>query len=673
MSNPSDPYPQQGGQPPQPGAPGYGAPQGQPGWGQQPPPPPGQPGQPGPGGQPGQQGQPWGAPPPQGQPGGYPQPGYPQQGGYPQGPPQGYGQQGYGQQGYGQPGYGAPQAPPRPSVPKVNPFAGTPISDYVRDGGAFLLLLAPLWTLWDSNGVGAERWWVWVSALIGIFSVAVPYLVKSNVLPIPPVQVTLAKVALLLPYLGSVLAAIINELISGGDRFDGGIGAGVALALAGAVIAISPRHSEETNGQATGEALWWKATWILAWVTVGLAVLTFLLYIFWGLAEDVEIFDPFLAFAALVVVAVLIPVVAITWPTLTLMKRSEEARLVLATLLLVGLVTAMFAGEDGSIFDAELHGWNVPGSTFFTVGLLAGLLVTRPVQRATTPQEPFWAWVGAAKLALYVNAAVVGLTVLGTLLVLIYFQTEDFGPDGFTGSTIVSLVFGIIAIALAIIPTTMLSDPRKGRLVVLGMVAGNFILGIVYVAVLNGSDALNGYSLSVYSAGAWLGLSGLAIAALTAPPSIRNVLGSILPQGGQQAGAAAYGGPQGQPGQHGQPGPYGQPGQQGGYGQPGQPGPYGAPQGQPGPYGAPQGQPGPFGAPQGQPGPYGAPQGQPGQQWPQQGQPGQQGQQAWGAPQGQPGQQPPAPQDDPSEQTIVRPPAGGDTTQFERPQDPPRQ
>jgi hypothetical protein len=572
----------------------------------------------------------------------------------------------------------------------VNPFAGTPISDYVRDGGAFLLLLAPLWTLWDSNGVGAERWWVWVSALIGIFSVAVPYLVKSNVLPIPPVQVTLAKGALLLPYLGSVLAALINELISGGDRFDGKLGAGVALALAGAVIAISPRQSEEANGQATGEAVWWKATWILAWATVGLALVTFVLYIVWGLAEDADIFDPFLVFAAAVLVPTLIAVVAVAWPTLTLMKRSEEARLVLATLLLVGLVTAMFAGEDGSIFEARLEGWNVPGSTFLTVGLLAGLLVTRPVQRATTPQEPFWAWVGAAKLALYVNAAVVGLTVLGTLLALIYIQTEDFLGDGFTGSTIVSLVFGIIAIALAIIPTTMLSDPRKGRLVVLGMVAGNFILGIVYVAVLNGSDALNGYSLSVYQAGAWLGLSGLAIAALTAPTSIRNVLGSILPQGGQPAGAQ-----QGQYGQPGQPGQYGQPGPQGGYGQPqGQPGPYGAPQGQPGQYGQPgqpgqpggYGQQGGYGQPQGQPGQYGAPQGQPGQQWPQQGQPGQQGgygqpqgqpgqpgQQAWGAPQGQPAQQPPAPQDDPSEQTIVRPPAGGDTSQFERPQDPPRQ
>ena len=250
------------------------------------------------------------------------------------------------------------------------------------------------------------------------------------------------------------------------------------------------------------------------------------------------------------------------------------------------------------------------------------------------------------------------------------------------------LVFGVIAVALLVIPTTMLSDPRKGRLVVLGMLAAAFVIAIVYVAVLNGSDELRRAggllpikSLSLYQAGAWLGLSGLAIAALTAPPSIRNVLGSILPQGGQQAGAAQ--------GQYGQPGGYGQP--------QGQPGPYGAPQGQPGGYGQPQGQPGPYGAPQGQPGPYGAPQGQPGQpgqQWPQQGQPGQQGgygqpqgqpgpygapqgqpqqpgQQGWGAPQGQP-QQPPAPQDEPSDQTIVRPPAGGDTTQFERPQDPPR-
>ncbi|MDR6173881.1 heme/copper-type cytochrome/quinol oxidase subunit 4 [Nocardioides zeae] len=684
MSNPSDPYPQQGGQPPQPGAPGYGAPQGQPGWGQQPPPPPGQPGQPGPGGQPGQQGQPWGAPPPQGQPGGYPQQGYPQQGGYPQGPPQGYGQQGYGQQGYGQPGYGAPQAPPRPSVPKVNPFAGTPISDYVRDGGAFLLLLAPLWTAWNYGSfgvdVGADKWWVWVSALIGIFSLAVPYLQKSNVLPVPAQQVVLLKGALLLPYVGSVIAALINELIEGGEIGSGGIGAGVALALAGVTLAVSPRQSEEVN-KASNDGIWWKVALFGTYAAAGLVLLTAILGLIWSLMEKQssyalggELFDPVLPFLFALLTTVALPLVALVWPAIGLAKRSDESRLVLATLLFVGLATAMFAGTDGdSIFTLLVDDWNRPSAALLIVGVVAAALVSRPVVRATRPQEPFWAWVGAAKLGLYVAAAVVAITLVALVLILIE-------VEGFAGSTIVPLVFGVIAVALLVIPTTMLSDPRKGRLVVLGMLAAAFIIAIVYVAVLNGSDELRGggallpiSSLSLYQAGAWLGLSGLAIAALTAPPSIRNVLGSILPQGGQQAGAAAYGGPQGQPGQYGQPGPYGQPGQQGGYGQPGQPGPYGAPQGQPGPYGAPQGQPGP----------YGAPQGQPGQQWPQQGQPGQQGQygapqgqpgqQAWGAPQGQPGQQPPAPQDDPSEQTIVRPPAGGDTSQFERPQDPPRQ
>jgi|GEM_PF-3052184 len=692
MSNPSDPYPQQGGQPPQQGGtpsggyptqpppggapqPGYGAPQGQPPYGAP------QPGYGAPQGQPGQPGQ-YGAP--QGPPGQY---------GAPQGQP-GYPQQGYGQQGYGQqPGYGAPQ---RPAQPKVNPFQGTPISDYVRDGASVLLLLAPLWMVWDIGDFGfnrgADRWWVWIAALVGLVAVAVPYVVKARILPLAPQQAFLAKAALLAPYAISVVAALVNDIFQGTDG--GLLGAGVAAALAAVVLTLSPRKSEESENP-TGDGLWWKITTGLAIGTAVLVVLTLVLGILQGVIDDTGVFDPFLYFLMTVLISVAIPLVCVVWPLLSLLKRSEEARLVLATLAFVGLFAAMTDGDGGDgPFYAIFDKWNIPGSGYLLFAALGAALVSRPVIRTTKPQEPFWAWVHTAKLALYVTGTVIAITVVGTLLGLIE-------ADGFGAGSIIALVLGLVAAGLAFAPTTMLADPRKGRLLVLGLIGGVIAVGIAFLIIIGNADGFGGGTFSAggapggwtaYQTAAWFGLPVLALYALTVPPSIRSILGSVVPAGLGQGGH----GQQGHQGQYGQQGQYGAPQGQPGYGAPqGQPGQqYGAPQGQPGyggqpgqQYGAPQGQPGygaqpgqqygaPQGPPQGQPGPYGAPQGQPdyGQQYPQQGQPGQPGPGAYGQPGafGQPE----------GEQTVVRPPStpGGtpsnpsnDTTQFSRPQDPPAQ
>ena len=122
--------------------------------------------------------------------GGWQQPQPPQQGGWPQQQPQQGGwqqpqqgwqqpggyppQQGWQQQGY--PGY-------PPAQPKVNPFLGVPVGDFIRDGVALVALFSTLAMPWDLGNDANDRWWVIIAVLISVVSLSVPYVVKSGAIP----------------------------------------------------------------------------------------------------------------------------------------------------------------------------------------------------------------------------------------------------------------------------------------------------------------------------------------------------------------------------------------------------------------------------------------------------------------------------------------------------------
>src|SRR5687767_14240946 len=86
-----------------------------------------------------------------------PPPAYqPQPQGYPPQQPPGYPPQGY--------------YPQQPVVPKVNPFIGWPISDFVRDGAALFCLFATLGMPWhiEAEYKGGEQWWVVIAVLLSV-------------------------------------------------------------------------------------------------------------------------------------------------------------------------------------------------------------------------------------------------------------------------------------------------------------------------------------------------------------------------------------------------------------------------------------------------------------------------------------------------------------------------
>ena len=108
------------------------------------------------------------------------------------------------------------EAPAGPGA--VSPFAGIPVSDYVRDGVAALLLLVSLALPWDAANRASDKIEVVLQTILSLLTLALPYLARTGVLPATWTVHTTRKVRLLAnaPYvlLVGVDAATGSELWS---------------------------------------------------------------------------------------------------------------------------------------------------------------------------------------------------------------------------------------------------------------------------------------------------------------------------------------------------------------------------------------------------------------------------------------------------------------------------
>ncbi|WP_209020535.1 zinc ribbon domain-containing protein [Nocardioides sp. 1609] len=524
------------------------------------------------------------APPPghQPPPAHQPPPGYPPQPGPPQGQPlQGYPQQGYPQQGYPQQGY--PQQPP---APRVNPFQGWPVADYLRDAASAVALFSALGMPWDLGSIegyhhGGERWWVVIAVLLGVASLAVPYLAKARVVPgWGPTHYTLTKLALNAPLGLCVLAALLVELIEINDDGRGGLGSAVAMALTGVALAVQPRAAEESP-QSGSDRLW---TRIASGTAVGAVVLTVVLFTTWFLhgvvTDDFDLFDPFLPVVAVVVLFLLTPLALLGYPVFqsVLGARSDAWRRVLATTGFTVVVVALLSRAsdgDGLFTWFTPEKWNgvagglLPGGGGLLAGAAAALAVSRAQQRATATPDALASWRDTVSAALQLSAAGSALTAVALLL--------DSIETGFEAGPVVVVVLLLAAAGAAGFALTLLGDLRAHRIVLLGVLAGIVVIGFVALGILNGEDlteASNGWTVA-----AWLSLPCLAAYALTVPPTVRSALGPLVPQSGSPA---PHGQPQGYPQQPYPPQGHPQQGHpQQGHPQQGPPQPYPPQQGRP--------------------------------------------------------------------------------------------
>lgn len=570
MSDQHGGHPQQGGWPQQPQQPQQGQ---QGGWQQQPQ-------QPQHGG--------WQQHPQQPQQGGWPQQGQQQggwqQGGYPP-PQQGGWQQGYPPQGY--PGY-------PPAQPKVNPFLGVPVGDFIRDGVALVALFSTLampWNLATENDSvfqdASDRWWVIIAVLISVASLAVPYVVKSGAIPgWGPSQARLLKIGLNVPAFLAVFGAVVLELIKVGDdgvfgffiggeggsvtsspSFEGGIGTGVAMLLAGSLLAITPRaYDDDPSGRS--DSTWRLVTQIVVFVGPALSVLGFILF-----AVDVDAFDPFLIFLAMLMLLVVVPLISLVWPAVEMVGGKVSGRRVLATVACTVLVCALFGSnadfDDDPFFLANpavipVSKWNEPLFGFFLIGAAGALAVAIPLQRATARREDeVSGWISTAKSALLVAA---GLQV-AWLLSLLFEGIEN----DLEGPAIVSMILMALSAGAAVAVQTFCSDVRKNQMLILIGLGVYVLLSIVVISILNSEDLVVG--LDGWLASALFVLPGLAAYSLLVPPAVRSAF-PVSFGSRQQGHPQGYGPPPGYPQHGGYPpqGGYpqqGQPGQQQG-GQPGQ-------------------------------------------------------------------------------------------------------
>ena len=142
------------------------------------------------------------------------------------------------------------EAPAEPVAPSgaASPFAGIPVSDYVRDGVAALLLLVSLALPWDAASRASDKIEVVLLTILSLLTLALPYLARTGVLPASWTVHTTRKVRLLAnaPYVLLVGVYLVVDVVGGGDLSDGwgGVGSAAALGLAGALLAAQPRESE---------------------------------------------------------------------------------------------------------------------------------------------------------------------------------------------------------------------------------------------------------------------------------------------------------------------------------------------------------------------------------------------------------------------------------------------
>ncbi|HWK93167.1 MAG TPA: hypothetical protein VNR17_12990 [Luteimicrobium sp.] len=131
------------------------------------------------------------------------------------------------------------------------PRAGAPVGlvpalDVVRDVVAAVLLLTSLALPWTTRSGAADRVEVVLSVVVALAAIPVPYLARAGILPTGWSVHTTRTVRLwaAAPYVVVSLVYLLLDLFGGTSLGDRGVGTGLALGLAGALLVAQPRSTE---------------------------------------------------------------------------------------------------------------------------------------------------------------------------------------------------------------------------------------------------------------------------------------------------------------------------------------------------------------------------------------------------------------------------------------------
>ena len=424
------------------------------------------------------------------------------------------------------PGGRPPERAQASAAPSPHPFAGIPLSDYLRDGVAALLLFVSLALPWDYQHGASDRIEVVLVTAASVLSLALPYLSRVGVFP-ATWTVRTTRTARLLANLPYALLAVVYLVVDGvtGDGFSGGVGVALALGLAGAVLAAQPRRSE--LGPAEEDRAATEQWMLVVRVLTGLVAATVLVSFVLGLVTLADLGFSVGALVGLLADSVLV-LALVAWPLLGTARRDAAWRAVLSALGVVFCLVFVIGASDAARLPQiqSLH-FGGFGLVLLPAGAAAASApgVLRGMRRTSGSER----WVGAALRTFLVLAVVAVVTAVDAGVAVAEGASE--------APVVIGLVLALlIAVAAVVGLSALRTSPAAGRgiaLVLAGVVA---VLGLVALVLAASDDYLGAVTYPFLLLA--LGLPATVAVVLLVPPSMRPEGAGRGPSGG--LATAAY-------------------------------------------------------------------------------------------------------------------------------------
>lgn len=420
------------------------------------------------------------------------------------------------------------------------PFADVPDSDYVRDVVSVLLLLVSLQLLWNGIGETASGVaWVLAPTLLSVVSLALPYLARFGALPTSwTVHSTRrARVLLNAPYFLAVVAQVVLDAAVR-SRLEA-VGAAVALGLAGALLAATPRASElgpvELDRAATGA--WSRVAAVLAGLAgVGLLAWTVLYVVeMASRTSSGNRTSVVIALVATVVVALalLAPVLAAAFGKTIAWSRALVA-------LAVAQVLVLFVTDDNQVSSLVETVHALRDVAFLPTGFglfllpAVAVLAASPAVRRRAVQNPAVAWFESVRVTLLLQALLAISLAVATILQI--WVASSRVADLVPAAVVLLVVAGL---ALGAISTVGRKSPADSRGTVLILMGASLVTGCVLLGMTGGPLRAFLPFLVIRFAVA-LVLPAAVILSLAVPAPVREYLAANPRTPRPGGGAAAY-------------------------------------------------------------------------------------------------------------------------------------
>lgn len=378
-----------------------------------------------------------------------------------------------------------------------SPFGGVTVRELVRDVVAAFALLVALPLPWDHAHRGSDRLEIVLATVLALLAIAAPYLRRGGVGPSSWDVLTSRRTVTLacVPYAVVAVVYLVLDALAPADAA-GGVGAGLAVGLAGAALAAAPRWAHAPAVVAGVVALGTLATPVAALVQ--------------GAPWAVWVVG---LLNALVVLGVL-------WFTVGTYLRSGDLASGYVLLALGGAVAlelVLFAGGNVDPWFESVHEQRLG---LLLLPVVAGVAARRIVDdAAATVDEPDDAraarWVAVALRALGLVALVAAFVALVALVLIVF--------DGVSVGRVLRLVVGVLMVAVAVAARRSLArDPRAGHTTAVGATCIVVVLGLVIVVARAGLGTQSNVEELLVA----FGLPAIALAVLLVPPSVRALVAS---------------------------------------------------------------------------------------------------------------------------------------------------